>query len=357
MDKKNLSNEVRSQEKKLEINASRQWMSWMSDQDCSFSFSTYQAGKLFFIGTKSDGKLSVFERTFNRVMGLCTDTNDRLYLSSLWQLWQFDNILEKGQVHDKEYDKLYLPTRSWTTGDLDIHDMAVADDGKLYFINCLFGCVATLEEGYSFKPYWKPKWLSRLAPEDRCHLNGLAMVNGKAKYVSAISQTDVNEGWREHRRDGGVIVDIETDEIVCSGLSMPHSPRWYEGKLYVHNSGKGEFGYVDLEKKEFVPICFVPGYLRGLTFTGDYAVAGMSQPRDNKSFNGLELNERLLEKGVTARCGLQVIDLRDGSLPHSLNIDGIINELYDVVTLPGVKSSYVVGTQKDEIRRVVRIAP
>ncbi|EDM26070.1 hypothetical protein LNTAR_04451 [Lentisphaera araneosa HTCC2155] len=345
----------KTEKKKLEINVSRQWMNWMRDQQCSFAFSTYQAGKLFFTGTNTDGKLAVFERTFNRVMGLCTDTSERLYLSSLWQLWQFDNILEKGQSHQQKYDRFYLPTRSWTTGDLDIHDMAVGDNGELYFINCLFGCIATLQEGYSFKPYWKPKWLSRLVPEDRCHLNGLAMVNGKPKYVTAISQTDVNEGWREHRRAGGVVVDIDTDEVVCSGLSMPHSPRWHQGKLYLHNSGKGEFGYVDLETKQFVPICFVPGYLRGLTFTGDYAVAGMSQPRDNKSFSGLELSERLAEKGVSARCGLQVIDLRDGSLPHSLNIDGFINELYDVVTLPGVQSSYAVGTQKDEIRRVVRM--
>ena len=181
------------------------------------------------------------------------------------------------------------------------------------------------------------------------------MVDGKPKYVSAISQTDVNEGWREHRRDGGVIIDIESNEVVCLGLSMPHSPRWYRGKLYVHNSGKGEFGYVDFETKSFVALAFVPGYLRGLTFTGDYAVAGLSEPRDNKSFQGLQLSEELEKRGIQARCGLQVIDLRDGSLPHNLRIKGFINELYDVVSLPDVRMSYAVGTQKDEIRRVVRM--
>ena len=339
----------------LEIDASRQWMSWMQEQKLSFAFSTYQGGKVFFIGSKPDGKMDVFERTFNRVMGLCTDGTDKFYLSSLWQLWRFDNVLPKGELFQQRYDRMFLPTKAWTTGDLDIHDMGVGADGQLYFINCLFSCLATVSDGYSFKPLWKPEWISRLVPEDRCHLNGLAMVDGKPKYVSAISQTDVNEGWREHRRDGGVIIDIESNEIVCSGLSMPHSPRWYRGKLYVHNSGTGEFGYVDFETKSFVALAFVPGYLRGLTFTGDYAVAGLSEPRDNKSFQGLQLSEELEKRGIQARCGLQVIDLRDGSLPHNLRIKGFINELYDVVSLPDVRMSYAVGTQKDEIRRVVRM--
>ena len=342
--------------KQLEITTSRQWMRWMNEQQCSFAFTTYQAGKVFFIGSKPDGKLDVFERTFNRVMGMCTDTDSQsIYLSSLWQLWRFDNILEPDQlVHDNRYDRMFLPTQSWTTGDIDIHDIVLADDGKLYFVNSLFSCIATLREGHSFKPFWKPPFISCLVPEDRCHLNGLALRDGKPKYVTIVSQTDVNQGWREHRNDGGIVMDIETNEVIFSGLSMPHSPRWYNAKLYLHNSGTGEFGYIDMDNKSFVAVAFIPGYLRGLSFIGNYAIVGLSEERHNKSSQNLILSKTLEEKGVEAHCGLQVIDLRDGSLPHRLKIEGFINELYDVVTLPDVRMSYAVGIVNDEIHRTIR---
>ena len=340
----------------VEFNSSRQFMSWLQEQQASLGFSTYQGGKIYFIGSKPDGRMEVMERTFARPMGFCVDGSQRLWLSSLWQMWRFDNTLEAGQGYE-HYDRFFLPTQAWTTGDLDIHDMGVGEGGKLYFVNSLFSCLATLSDtGHSFKPLWKPPFISKLAPEDRCHLNGLALVNGKPKYVSAISRTDVNEGWREHRRDGGVVIDIDTNEIVCSGLSMPHSPRWHEGTLYLHNSGTGEFGRVDLTTRSFVPIAFIPGYLRGLSFVGKhFAIAGLSEPRHNKSFQGLALSEALSSRGVSARCGLQVIDLRDGSLPHSVQLEGYVNELYDVITLPGVRMPYVMGTMKDDIRRFIRI--
>ncbi|MEO0373502.1 MAG: TIGR03032 family protein [Cyanobacteria bacterium P01_A01_bin.17] len=339
----------------LEINASRQFTSWLAEQQVSLTFTTYQAGKVFFIGLQPDGKLSVFERTFNRCMGLFAKDSS-LYMSSLYQLWRFENALEPGQTH-QGHDRLYVPQVGYITGDLDIHDIVVDRDGQLIFVNTLFSCLATVCDRNSFIPLWQPPFITKLAAEDRCHLNGLAMRDGQARYVTAVSRSDVTEGWRDRRQDGGCIIDITSNEIIAGGLSMPHSPRWYQEKLWVLNSGTGEFGFIDLEFGTFQPVAFCPGYLRGLAFCGDFAIVGLSKPRENKTFSGLPFNETLKEKDVKPRCGLFVIDLRTGDIVHSLNLEGIVTEMYDVAILSGVQRPMAIGFKTDEIRRTVTIAP
>ena len=337
----------------LELMGSRQFNAWLHEQKLSLAFTTYQSGKLFLIGLQPEGKLSVFERTFNRCMGLHA-TGQTLYMSSLYQLWRFENSLEPGQTH-AGYDRAYVPQMAWTTGDLDIHDVAPGKDGKPVFVNTLFGCLATVSETHSFVPLWKPPFLSRLAAEDRCHLNGMAMEDGAPRYVTSVSQTDVNDGWRDHRRDGGTITDVKTNEIVLEGLSMPHSPRLYRGKLWVLDSGTGQFGYVDRKKGRFEPVAFCPGYMRGLSFIGDYAIVGLSLNRENKTFQGLALEDNLKKKKAEPRCGLQVVDLKSGDIVHWLRIEGVVRELYDVCALPGVRRPMALGFKTDEIRRVISI--
>ncbi len=337
----------------LEISTSRQMLAWLAEQNIALAFTTYQIGKLFFLGLKSSGELAIFERTFNRCMGLCTTPNG-LWMSSLYQVWRFENVFGNGEIQD-DHDRLYVPQVGNTTGDLDIHDMAVDRDGKLVFVNTLFGCLATLSETHSFKPVWKPAFLSKLAAEDRCHLNGLAMRDGMPAYVTAVGASDVADGWREHRVGGGILIDVPRNEIVLSGLSMPHSPRWHQGKLWLLNSGTGEFGYADLAAGRFVPVAFCPGYMRGLAFHGDFALVGLSRPRHNKTFSGLPLDDRLQAKGAEPRCGIQVIDLRSGDIVHWVRIEGVVEELYDVVTLPGVRRPMALGFKTDEIRRVLSV--
>lgn len=337
----------------LAITTSRQMLAWLAEQRVSLALTTYQIGKLFLFGVKPNGELSVFERSFNRCMGLCA-TDNGLYLSSLFQVWRFENLLAAGEQQDG-FDRLYRPQVGYTTGDLDIHDLAVDGDGRLVFVNTLFGCLATLSETHSFKPLWRPPFISRLAAEDRCHLNGLAMRDGRPAYVTAVSRSDVVDGWRDHRADGGVVIDVASNEIVASGLSMPHSPRWYQGRLWLLNSGSGEFGHVELASGRFVPLAFCAGYLRGLSFHGNFALVGMSRPRHNRSFSGLALDQRLGERQAEARCGVQVIDLRSGDAVHWLRFEGLVDELYDVVALPGVRRPMALGFKTDEIRRVLSI--
>lgn len=337
----------------LEIIGSRQFNSWLREQKISLAFTTYQAGKIFLIGLQPDGRLSIFERTFNRSMGLW-GSSQTLWMSSLYQLWRFENALTDQQIY-QGYDRLYVPQIGYTTGDLDIHDLAVDSKGKVIFVNTLFSCLATVSQKHSFIPLWQPPFISKLAAEDRCHLNGLAMSEGQPRYVTAIGQTDVADGWRDRRRDGGCIIDVKSNEIIFSGLSMPHSPRVYKNRLWVLNSGTGYLGFVDLQAGKFEPLTFCPGYLRGMAFIDKYAVVGLSKPRENKTFSGLPLDDNLLAKNAEARCGLMVIDINTGDIVHWLRITGIIQELYDVVILPKVSRPMALGFKSEEIRRNITI--
>jgi uncharacterized protein (TIGR03032 family) len=340
---------------KLELMGSRQFNSWLAGEGLSLGFTTYQSGKLFLLGLKPDGSLSVFERTFNRCMGLWASPQT-LWLSTLYQLWRFESSLGPGEEYNG-YDRLYVPRLAYTTGDLDVHDIVVEADGRVVFVNTLFGCLATPSELHSFVPLWKPPFLSRLAAEDRCHLNGLALRDGRIRYVTSVSQTDVTDGWRDRRRDGGTVLDVTTDAAVVSGLSMPHSPRFYRGRLWLLDSGSGYFGYVDTEHGRFERVAFCPGYARGLAFAGDYAVVGLSRARKNRTFTGLPLDEELQARGAEARCGLLVIDLKSGDTVHWVRIEGVVEELYDVVALPGVRRPMALGFKTDEIRRMLSVGP
>ncbi|WP_353930028.1 TIGR03032 family protein [Okeanomitos corallinicola TIOX110] len=337
----------------LEITASRQFVPWLYEQHLSLVFTTYQAGKVFFIGLEPTGKLAIFERTLDRCMGLYA-TGNSLYISTLYQLWRFENTLAPGEIHNN-HDAIYLPQVGYITGDLDIHDIVVDDKQQIVFANTLFSCLATVSQTHSFVPVWQPPFISKLAAEDRCHLNGLALKDGKPKYVSVISQSDVNEGWRQKRVGGGCIIDIDSNEIVLAGLSMPHSPRWYQDKLWLLNSGTGEFGYADLQTGKFQAITFCPGYQRGLAFHHNFAIVGISESRHTKTLSGLPLDDKLMDKDTAARCGLLVIDLKTGDIVHSLNIEGVVNELYDIAVLPQIRRPMAIGFRSDEIRRVITI--
>lgn len=340
----------------MQVLGSRYFADWLAEQKVSLAFTTYQAGKLFFLGRKANEQISVFERTFNRCMGLWASADaSTLWMSSKYQLWRFENVLTPGQQHEG-YDALYVPRTAHTTGDIDLHDVAVEASGRVVFANTHFNCLGTLSDRGSFSPLWRPPFISQLVPQDCCHLNGLALREGRVRYVSVVSESDVVDAWRDRRRDGGCVLDVPSGEVVVGGLSMPHSPRWYREQLWVLNSGTGEFGKVDLQSGRFEPIVFCPGYLRGLAFVGDFALLTLSKPRD-ATFSGLALAERLQERGAEAQCGIQVVDLRTGLVVHWVRIEGMVSELYDVVALPGLTRPMALGLKTDDIARLLTLGP
>lgn len=340
---------------KFSITTSRNFPDWLGGTGGSLAFTTYQGGRIIFLGLNPDGRLSVVLRDFPRCMGLAASTDGRtLMMATHVQMYRLDNVLPQGR-RQGNHDAIYAPHQNWITGDLDIHDVGIGPDGRPIFVNTLFNCLATTSDGHSFRPLWRPAFISRLAAEDRCHLNGLAMEAGVPRFVTCASRSDVADGWRDRRNDGGIVIDVASGEVVASGLSMPHSPRLRDGRLWLLNSGTGEFGWIDPASGQFTAVAFCPGYARGLAFMGNYAIVGLSLPRENQTFLGLALDAALLRHDADARCGLLVIDLRSGDTVEWVRIEGPISELFDVVALPGVRCPAAIGTKGNDIRRVISI--
>ena len=353
MSDSSLPSAVKQQEPWVEVSGSSRLAAWLAQQRVSLAFTTYQTGKLFLLGHTPAGGLAVSERTFNRAMGLWAD-GQTIWLSTLYQIWRFENLLRPGELY-QGHDRLYVPKVANTTGDLDIHDIVIDGDGRPVFVATKFGCIATLALRSSFTPLWRPAFLSKLAAEDRCHLNGLALAEGRPRYATAVSQSDVVDGWRDRRAQGGVVLNVPESRVLASGLSMPHSPRLYRGRLWLHNSGTGQFGSIDPDGGHFVPLSFCPGYLRGLAFVGDYAVVGLSHPRHDKTFAGLALESELARRDAEARCGLLISDLKSGDVAHWIRVEGMVRELYDVAVLPEVRRPMALGLKSDEIQRIIAI--
>jgi uncharacterized protein (TIGR03032 family) len=222
------------------------------------------------------------------------------------------------------------------------------------FVNTAYSCLSVFSRTDSFKPIWKPKFISKLANEDRCHLNGLAMENGAARYVSVISKSDVVTGWRDRRASGGSIIDITDDRIVTDQLSMPHSPRIYQDQLWALDSGRGYLVRVDRFNGKLDRVAFCPGFLRGLSFRNKYAVVGLSLPRDT-NFSGLELDDELKKRDADAWAGINIIDTHSGDVVQWLRLEGHIRETFDVAVLPEVRCPMAVGLMTPDIRTHITI--
>ena len=345
-----------SSDAKFTLTASRSFAQWLGSIGSALAFTTYQAGKLFLLGLNPDEGLSIFERTFARSMGLAVSDDGRtLALATQYQIHRFDNVVPTGELSSDGVDAVYAPHAAWVTGDLDTHDVAFGPEGRPLFVNTLFSCIASVSDGHSFKPIWTPPFISRLAPEDRCHLNGFAVRAGVPLYATAASRSDVSDGWRDRRDNGGVVIDIGSGEVVVAGLSMPHSPRLHEGRLWLLESGTGQLGHVDVKRGSFEPIAFCPGYARGLAFAANQAIVGLSHPRENRTFSGLTLDEGLKERDAEPRCGLAIIDLSSGGMTAWVRIEGIVRELYDVAVIPNVRYPSLIGFKTDEVKYVISI--
>jgi len=338
---------------KIDINFSAGLAQFLASNDISIGFTSYQTGRLYLVGYGGDGKLALHEAVYPQAMGV-TGNQERLYLGTLTQIVRMENVLDTGQVANEAHDKVYVPRNMQTTGNIDIHELGIRQNGRIVFVNTRYSCLCEPSVKHSFKPVWKPEFISKLAPEDRCHLNGLAMLDDEPKYVTAVCKSDVIDGWRDRRHDGGIIVDIETDEILVDGLSMPHSPRYHAGKIWVLNSGTGELGWLHPSDNAFTPVAFFPGFLRGLAFHNDHAFVTLSKPRHGR-FEGLELDNRLKDKDADAWCGIQIVSLSNGDVAQWLRFDGAITELFDICVLPGVKNPITLGPQSAEIREFLTI--
>ncbi len=336
-----------------QITCSRGLGDWLIRQRVSLAFTSYQTGQLFLVGVLPSGQLSFHQRHFTRAMGLWSDAQ-RIYLASLSQVWRLENVLRPGEIANSGFDRLYVPRNAQVTGDLDVHEIGLQRNGHVLFVNTLYSCLAEFSSTHSFRPVWKPPFVSRLAAEDRCHLNGLAMDMGKPRYMTALSRSDVVNGWRDKRTEGGLVLDVEDGRILSEGLSMPHSPRLYRGDLWALDSGRGYLVRIDRATGRSTNVAFCPGFLRGLAFAGKYAVVGLSLPRDG-AFAGLQLESELKRRDGEPRCGLNIIDLDNGDIVHWLRLEGHVRETFGVTVLPQVRCPMAVGLATPDIRSHITI--
>ncbi|MEZ6091701.1 MAG: TIGR03032 family protein [Pirellulaceae bacterium] len=320
----------------FQLLSSRGFVEWLADIPLSVMLTTYHVGGVIMLGSKPNGTASMHVAAFDRSMGCWTD-GQTMWLVTERAIWRLENDLSDGQMDELGYDRVFVPRVGFTTGEVDAHELSVDATGRPVFVNTSLSCLATVDDRYSFQPLWKPSFISQLVPEDRCHLSGLAMADGKPKYVSMHAKSDVADGWRDFRSNGGRVLDVESDETFAEGLSMPHSPRLFDGRLWLLNSGTGYLGWIDPNTRRFEPVTFLAGYARGMAIHGRYAFVGLSKPRREHAFQGLPLQQNLEQRGAAARCGLQVIDLKTGTVVHWIRIESEIEELFDVAVLPGVR--------------------
>ena len=299
----------------------------------SLIVSTYQAGKAI-VARNDNGRLNTHFRTFSKPMGIVAD-HTRLTIGGANTVWEYRNMpaLAKKLEPPGKHDACYLPRRIHVTGDIDIHELARDRSNELWVVNTRFCCLCTLDAEHSFYPRWRPPFVSALAPEDRCHLNGIAMVDGRPKHVTALGETNTPGGWRANKATGGILMDIESNEILLRGLSMPHSPRWYQGKLWVLESGEGSLAQVDLEHRTWRTVSQVPGFTRGIDFVGPLAFIGLSQVRESAVFSGIPLVQRLRER----TCGVWVVNIETGKTVGFLRFEAGVQEIFAVQVLRGMR--------------------
>lgn len=324
--------------------------------ELSVLLTTYQAGRVVSLGSHH-GELRIGFSHFDQAMGLCR-TPTGIAVGSRDALWTLPaNRPIAARIRPEgEHDIAFLARSAHHTGPLMGHDIAWGE-GRLWLVNTLFNGLVTIEGDWSFVPRWQPPFISGWAPGDRCHLNGLAMAadgSGPA-YVSALGETDTENGWRENKATGGCLIDVPSGEVVLRGLSMPHSPRLYNGQLYLLDSGRGALMRLDPRTGSSQILAQVPGFTRGLDCFGGYGFVGLSQIRESAVFGGLPLQEG----NIALKCGLAIVNLSSGVLEQFLWFNTGVEEIFSVAVLPGWLNPALIGpdTRTDASQTVWLVPP
>ena len=137
---------------------------------------------------------------------------------------------------------------------------------------------------YSFIPRWKPPFITALAPEDRCHLNGFCLRDGKLRYVTALRATDSPGRLALKAGRGNSHGDsLGRDHGERPGSSMPHSPRWLQrADVVLGKRQRRDRDHRSEERK--IPRGLPPAWLHArFDFAGPHAFVGLSQVRETPS--------------------------------------------------------------------------
>ena len=267
-----------------------------------------------------------------------------------------------------------MPRAAYFTGGIDIHDIDYGGE-TLYAVNTSFSCLIKIDDNYSFTPIWKPPFITKLVSEDRCHLNGMALENEVPKYATAFNRGNSFQSWREEVTTGGILMDVQSNELVAEGLAMPHSPRIFDNQLYILLSATGDLiktgaqvGFIqyhtsveeiydvqilpgvirpgmDVKTGKYDVVTKLNGFVRGLAKYGDYVFVGLSRLRKNSStFAKLSIADKANQAGIA------IIHLPTGAQVGFIQYHTSVEEIYDVQILPGVIRPGILNTLKPEYK-------
>jgi uncharacterized protein (TIGR03032 family) len=311
------------------------------------TLSTFQAGKVIFLSAKNSDELTQLPRNFSKPMGIALSGN-KMAIACIDEVLVLANSPELARHYPKKpatYDALFVPRASYFTGHLDVHDLEWGAAGQLFAVNTSFSCIVKIDDNFSFTPVWKPSFISQLASEDRCHLNGMALRGGQPKYATAFGKTDTPQGWREAVTTGGLLMDVPSGEVVAEGLPMPHSPRIFGDDLYVLLSATGELVRMETNSGKYSTVAQLGGFVRGLCRCGDYVFVGLSKLRKSSStFAKLPFADKALTAGVT------VVHLPTGAIVAEVRYQASVDEIYDVRIIPNCQRPGILNTEKPEYK-------
>jgi uncharacterized protein (TIGR03032 family) len=276
---------------------------------------------------------------FDQPMGVAVHPQ-RIAVGARGQVWSLASTPDIAQSVEPAgaHDACFIARTCQVTGEIHVHDMGFCGD-ELWVVNTLFSCLATLHPQYSFVPRWRPPFVTAWAAEDRCHLNGMAIADGRPRYATVLGRTDAAGGWRENKAQGGALLSVPDGQVLLDGLSMPHSPRVHAETLWLLDSGRGRLCRFVPGNKQYETVAELPGYTRGLSFFGPYAFVGLSRIRETSTFGGLPIAERKQD----LKCGVWIVDCRNGKLAVFFEFQSGVEEIYDVQVLPGIRFPVLSG--------------
>jgi uncharacterized protein (TIGR03032 family) len=317
--------------KSIELRPRGDFVEWLAGTGGTLAVTTYNSGKLALISAPA-GELRASFWSFQRPMGVAVD-GMRMALATRDHFWQFDVA---GATSDDDANVCKIsPREIFATGRLDGHDVAFDRRGAL-FANTRFNCVARPSERVHFRRYWTPPFMAadRATPAtDCCHLNGIGVRAGRLAMATAFCERNEPAGWRlGDRLSSGILIDVRTGEIAARGLSLPHSPRWANGRWWLCDSGRGRLVTLAPGDESCDAVIELPGFTRGLTFVADRAVVGLSRLRPRHILDAPPVRDRW----PRLRSGISLVDWRRGGETGSLEFVRGGREVYDVAFTPGV---------------------
>jgi len=283
-------------------------------------------GKVIIVSPKNDSELNQIPIALKKPMGIALNENN-LAIGTFDDVMIYSKSNQLAKTFPKEpnkYDQFFVPRAKLYTGGLDIHDLHYGNGG-LWGVNTLFSCICKFDFKYNFTPKWMPRFITQVVPEDRCHLNGMAMLDGYPRYVTALSQTNTAKGWKKIKLQSGVLIDVETNQVVSEGLSMPHAPRVVNGQVFFQESATGKISMYNPETKQTKVVAEIFEFIRGMRFHKNHIFIGLSKVRkSNSAFGDLPVRE------ASKRAGLKILSYPHFDTLSELYYNESVEEIYDV---------------------------